>query len=502
MGLLDWLRRAFKKSPSPAADPEPETSVEPAAASPARAHAPSGRAPASPRVPPAATQARQTTPKPEKKAIKAEKARKPAKAKKAAPAPPPPAGEVLSVEEAERRYGDLVRAAVPDKKPAPAPRARPAPAPAPEPEPPPPAPGPSAADLPDDAAPPAPDLSEPQPTDAERGARARAEAAEHRRLANLPRFQALLSRADALLAVPEVDPRHLLSAKHQLLEDWRTLGRPPAEHADELRAALGARLDALSARGQAGFERRDEERRQNLEQKQALIAELEALASSIDARAAGGELSRIQTAWRQIGPVPREEVDATQAAFEDARQRLLARRQEDRQRQQQELSEQLAQLERLVATAESLAGARDPFAAAERIKTLQATWKTIRPRGAREQVDALWARFRAACDSVFVRRNAAREAETQANIARRQALVDRAVALADGEPPEDPDALIRRLMADWRKGGPVPREVGDALWAQFKAACDRLRTPPEVDLPADDGALRQQPFAGLGSSED
>lgn len=355
-----------------------------------------------------------------------------------------------------------------------------------------------AADLPGDGPP--PPVAGPDPREAAEAARAEArrEAQEQRRLAQLPRYQALLSRADALLAIPEVDPHHLLTAKRTLFEEWKTLGPPPEAQREELKAALAQRLDALSARVKSGFDARDDERRQNLERKRALLAELDELAVRADLPNPGPELARVSAAWREIGPVPKEELEPLRAAYDAARQRVLSRRQQERERDDRVRKEQLEQLAGLVAQAEGLAHAKDPQAAAERVKALQASWKTIRPRGAREQQEELWRRFRAACDAVFQRRDQAREAELSANLARKQAILDRAEALAEGEPPEDPELLVRKLMNDWRRVGFVPREAGDALWARFKAACDRLRAPPAVDLPqGDGGALQHQPFATL-----
>lgn len=518
MGLLDWLLRPFRKgAPQRSTDATDEADFfgdAPSSASGSKAAVTADRAPARSTAPkeakPAPKEAKPAPPKPKPaakavKPVKAAKAPKPPKAErpKKVPepaAPPQPSSELLSAEEAERRYGAMF--AAPVEPPAPK-KVRRAPPPV---QPPPPAVESAvelaAADLPGEAPPPVVLGPSVEDEARERAEARRAEAAEHRRQANLPRYQALLSRADALLAVPEVDPRHLLTAKRQLMEDWRALGAPPADSREALRAALDQRLDAFTARGKSAFDAMDEERRENLERRRAIVTELEELAVSADLGDAGKTLARLAAAWREIGPAPREEADALRAAYDAARDRVHDRRRAERERAETTLNEQLSQLERLATQAETLQNAADPQAAAERVKALQAQWKNIRPHGGRERQQELWTRFRAACDAVFARRNESRREELAANLARRQAILARAEALAEGEPPEDPEAVIRRLMNDWRKVGFVPREDGDRLWAAFKGACDRLREPPRVELPTEDaGALHHQPFAALAKGE-
>lgn len=441
------------------------------------------KAPAPPAAPARPAAVKPAKPAKPAKAPKPAKPAKPAKAPKPARLPAEPkdasSAEVMSVAEAERRYGALFA------KPAPAPQARAA-APTLVSE------APVQAELaplpvsapvespPVESPPEAPRRREPRvgPRDRDRD-QAREQERERERAyiewAVLPRFRELIDRADAALAIADADGRLLLRLKRELMDEWAALGPPPRDQASELRAAFGERLDRLSARGRAGLEAMDVERNENLEKKLAILLRLEALASASDLRAATAEMTEIQAAWRAVGPVPKADLESSNARYRAALDAFFRRKKASLTERAAAESERLEALRRVVEQAEALTRAADPAAAAERAKALQATWKSIGRAGSREDHDALWTRLRAACDEVFARRNTAETAALEANATKKEALIARALALAEEGEVADPDLAVRALMNDWRKVGHVPRARADQLWGEFRAALDRDR---------------------------
>jgi hypothetical protein len=110
------------------------------------------------------------------------------------------------------------------------------------------------------------------------------------------------------------------------------------------------------------------------------------------------------------------------------------------------------------------------------LKSYQAEWKQVGP-APKEKSEELWKRFRAACDAFFERRKAAFAAEDEeraANLKKKEELVARVEALASAEDPEQAMADCKAIQAEWKKIGPVPKADGDAIWAKFRAACDRV----------------------------
>ena len=112
--------------------------------------------------------------------------------------------------------------------------------------------------------------------------------------------------------------------------------------------------------------------------------------------------------------------------------------------------------------------------ASEELKALQARWKEIGP-APRKAGEAVWKRFRGACDQFFSRRQddlKKRKHEWAANMARKQALCERAEALAGSTDWEPAAAEVRKLQAEWKTVGPVRRDRSEAVWQRFRTACD------------------------------
>jgi hypothetical protein len=479
MGWVDWLLRPFRARPA-----ETEGAAEQQAPAPAPQEAPEPK-----------REEAKAEPRPKVKAkakAKAEGAEgEPRKKKKARkygttqpPTPPAPRAEVLPIAEAERRAALATPAPIP---PVAVPPAAVPPVPA--------APGQAEAATAESAPAQAPRRADPALEEARR-----AEAAENRRRARLPRFHALLSRTDALLAVAEAEPRHLASARRELVEGWAELGSPPREALEELDAARDARLAMLDDRLRVASEATEAQQKELAAQRWAIVEEARALAEREDLKGAGPAMGELRARLRAVGKVGAD--DPAVKAFGEAEVRLKQRQEQLRSDRDAARTEQLQKLEQLVQRAEALAASADPETAAERVKALQATWKTVRVPGPRAEVDAAWARFRAACDAVFAARTAAREVAGRAALERLEAIVLQVEATAENGPEGDPEDEIHRALTAWKKVGRAPREPQQALWERMQRAFDRIRSPQFDWDPQEAASLQFRPFAGLARDED
>jgi hypothetical protein len=140
--------------------------------------------------------------------------------------------------------------------------------------------------------------------------------------------------------------------------------------------------------------------------------------------------------------------------------------------------------EQLIAKMEALRDVEAPDAIAAQVRELQRQWREAAdvPRA---QADALWRRFKAAHDVVWPRVEAHFAAEAQAraeNLARKIALCEKAEALAESSNWIQTADEIKRLQAEWKAIGPVPRGRERAVWERFRAPCDRFFTRRHEDL--------------------
>ena len=119
------------------------------------------------------------------------------------------------------------------------------------------------------------------------------------------------------------------------------------------------------------------------------------------------------------------------------------------------------------------------------MRELQARWKQV-ALAPRAQGEAMWRRFKTAQDEVFTRTSAhlaAQNEERAANLAQKQALCERAEALADSIGlGEDGRTRFRRCRPNGRRSAPSRRGHEKAVWERFRAACDRFFTRRQEDL--------------------
>jgi len=92
----------------------------------------------------------------------------------------------------------------------------------------------------------------------------------------------------------------------ELMTQWKAAPRASKEAEQKLWERFRAAQDAFFSRRSEVFNARDAEQRGNLERKQALLAEAEALDVDADPRAAQARLREIQGQWHEAGRVPRE----------------------------------------------------------------------------------------------------------------------------------------------------------------------------------------------------
>lgn len=220
-----------------------------------------------------------------------------------------------------------------------------------------------------------------------------------------------------------------------------------------------------------------EQRQRNLEQGEALCQELEQLVASTDwsGQPDWRELSRasqrFQQRWRQLGPIERRQRKRLERRFQTAHESL-------QQQLRPQLERDLARRRDLIGQAQALLDSADSRAAVDEVKRLQQRWQP-QVLGSRRQEQALWKSFRSACDQVFERRQAEREAHAnrrQANLEQCQAITAAINELSEhiGADPQASNERYQALRADWQAIGEIPRRAQRDCEQQFRDACRRF----------------------------
>jgi len=181
-----------------------------------------------------------------------------------------------------------------------------------------------------------------------------------------------------------------------------------------------------------------------------------AVRTSVAGANAVGNLDALVERLDALAPVLNEQAEARRA--ERAKAQEAAR----------------AAKEQMVAEAEALAEGNDWRGGVNRFRSLLDEWKAL-PRLDRAADDALWHRFSAA-RTTYTRRRKAQFAEQAARRedARRikEGLIAEARELATSTDWGHTSGAFRDLMSRWKAAGPAPREIDDALWAEFRGIQD------------------------------
>jgi hypothetical protein len=130
--------------------------------------------------------------------------------------------------------------------------------------------------------------------------------------------------------------------------------------------------------------------------------------------------------------------------------------------------------EGMVAEAEQLALSNDWRGGVNRFRSLLDEWKAL-PRIDRATDDALWHRFSTARTTYTRRRKAqfAEQAEKREGARQvKEQIIAEARPLAESTDWGATAGAFRDLMTRWKAAGSAPREVDDALWAEFRGLQD------------------------------
>jgi hypothetical protein len=297
------------------------------------------------------------------------------------------------------------------------------------------------------------------------------EVAGWQRWANVGIQEQLTEKMEALKAL--ADPEQIARQVKELQEQWRQAADVPRAQGEVLWRRFKAAHDEVWAKCEAHFAAQAVARADHLAKKIALCERAEALADSTDWIQTADAIKALQAEWKTIGPVTRGQEKAVWERFRSACDRFFTRRHADLAQRKALWAENLAKKEGLIARVEALAGSTEWETVAAEIKRIQNEWKTIGPVK-KSRSEALWQRFRAACDQFFTRYAQRHDIARGERVAARETIVAELEALAaTADQPDDLPARIRAIRGRWSQelaARGVDRDRATALDARFQAA--------------------------------
>lgn len=293
---------------------------------------------------------------------------------------------------------------------------------------------------------------------------------------NYERKTALCEAAEALEGEPSIV--EAFRKLQKLHDEWRETGPVANEYKEALWERFKEASTRINKRHQEHFEALKAEQVKNLELKSELCAATEELArrplaSRKEWNRASERLLEIQKSWKSIGFAPKKENSRIYERFRAACDEFFEHKRRFYEGFKAEMDRNLQLKIELCEAAETLAGSEEWKKATDELIALQARWKEI---GAvsRRHADAVWKRFRAACDAFFERKSArfaAENDEYEANLQKKSALLDE---METADVAAGGYEVIREFQRRWGEIGFVPIKQKEAIQKRYKEIVDKL----------------------------
>jgi hypothetical protein len=227
-------------------------------------------------------------------------------------------------------------------------------------------------------------------------------------------------------------------------------------------------------------EARDLDLKNNLEQKQNIIAKAKELLNEKDVLKAFRELQLLHRVWKEeIGPVDREHREAIWNEFSEITKQMHDKREGLYAVARGKETENLAVKNEIIAQIEALGNEKiDSHNGWQaQIKKLEALREAFFKAGKvpAEVTEDTWAKFKNAVRAFNVHKNEFYKDikhEQHENLTKKLALVEQAKSLQESSDFVATTPVMKKIQEDWKKIGHVPRKYSDSIWKDFKDACN------------------------------
>lgn len=286
----------------------------------------------------------------------------------------------------------------------------------------------------------------------------------------------LCEEAEALLLdASAVSAFHKLQKLH---EQWREVGPVSNEYKEQLWERFKEVSSKINKRHQEYFESIKEEQQRNLDLKSELCVKTEELlntpfATRKDWDTASEQLIEIQKVWKTIGFAPKKDNTKIYERFRAACDKFFENKREFYVSLKNQLDANLQEKIAICEQAEAIQDSTEWKKATDELINLQKKWKEI---GAvsRRHSDALWKRFRKACDHFF--ENKAKhfsevDSKYEENLSKKKALLEEIRTFEITERESSFEAL-KEFQRRWAEIGFVPIKEKDKLQAEYRKIID------------------------------
>ncbi|TYP97554.1 uncharacterized protein DUF349 [Tenacibaculum adriaticum] len=295
---------------------------------------------------------------------------------------------------------------------------------------------------------------------------------------NLDKRNAVIDELKAL--IENADPKTMYNEYQQIQERWKAIGSVPRSRYNDTWKTYHHHVERFYDILHLNKDFRELDFKHNLEEKLKLITRAEGLLEKEDVNDAFKELQDLHRLWKEdIGPVDKEHREDVWDKFSEVTKKLHDKRHEHfrelKSKYQDIIDAKMLVIEEL--NAYDTSGNKTHNDWQKSIKEVEAIRKKYFDAGKLpyNKSEAVWQEFKAATKKFNSEKNVFYKEEKNSqsdNLKKKIALVELAESIKDSEDWEETTNTMKRIQADWKKIGHVPRKFSDDIWKRFKSACN------------------------------
>lgn len=296
---------------------------------------------------------------------------------------------------------------------------------------------------------------------------------------NLTKRNTIIEEIKSLIGI---DENINTTYKHfkELQESWRNAGPIPRDRYNTVWNTYHHHVERFYDFLHLNRDLRDLDFKHNLELKEKMVVRAEELSKEEDVMKAFRELQLLHKTWKEdVGPVGKEHREDVWTRFSNATKILHDRRQEYFNELDKRHEVNLVTKNEIINQIKVIAADTNSNHKAwqEKIKSIEALRTAFFNAGkvpikVNEQT---WANFKQAVRDFNKNKNAFYKnikKDQLENLNKKLALIEIAEANKDSEDFKTTTQLMKKIQADWRKIGHVPKKDSDKIWKRFKGACN------------------------------
>lgn len=280
--------------------------------------------------------------------------------------------------------------------------------------------------------------------------------------------------------IDNAEVKTMYNSFKSLQERWRSVGMIPRNQYNDTWQTYHHHVERFYDLLHLNKDLRDLDFKHNLVEKEKLIVRAEALNNEPNIDVAFKELQQLHKLWKEeVGPVQKEIREEVWQRFSAATKVIHDKRHESFKELKTTFDENATQKETIISQiaafeTDNLKSHSDWQNAIKNVEKLRDAFFKV-GRVSRKQNEALWKKFKDATRSFNSIKNDFYKnikSEQLDNLTKKRALLAQAQALKENTDLDANVALVKKIQADWKNIGHVPRKYSDKIWKEFKDACN------------------------------